>query len=62
MVCEKIASNFQCYTILRPVTALCALGCSIFSPSISQRYCCGVSIFTSTSDLGHWYAPCSSLL
>jgi len=59
---RKITSNFQCYIMLRPVTALCALDCSIFSPFISQRYCCGVSIFASTSDLGHWYAPCSSLL
>ena len=57
MVCEKIASNFQCYTILRPVTALCALGCSIFSPSISQRYCCGVNRRTSFSFCGRWYAP-----
>ena len=27
---------------VRPVTGRCALGCSTFKPSISQRYCCGV--------------------
>ena len=31
-------------------------------PSISQRYGVGVSIFTSSADLGHFDAPCSSLL
>ena len=29
---------------------------------MSQRYCCGVSTFTSDSERGHWYAPCSSRL
>ena len=40
--------------MLRLVTALWALGCSIFSPSISQRYCYGVSFLTSVSERGHW--------
>ena len=31
-------------------------------PSMSQRYCCGVSVFISDSERGHWYAPCSSRL
>ena len=43
----------SCQTILSPDTGLCALGCSILSPSISQRYCCGVSRRTSSPFLGH---------
>lgn len=48
--------------MLNPVTFLCALGCSTCSPSISQRYCWGVSNFDSCSERGHWYFPYSNLL
>ena len=37
--------------MLKPDTALFAFGCSVFSPSISQRYCCGVSIVQSQFQL-----------
>ena len=36
-----------------PVTSLFAFGCSIDSPSISHRYCCGVIVLTSSLFLGH---------
>ena len=49
-------------TVVNPVTGRWAFGCSICSPSMNQRYCCGVSTFTSDSERGHWYAPCSSRL
>lgn len=48
--------------MLIPPTAWCAFGCSICSPSMSHRYCCGVRLRTSFSLLGHWYTPCSNLL
>jgi len=35
------------------VTSRCAFGWSTFSPSISQRYCCGVSSRASLSLRGH---------
>ena len=53
---------FLAQTVVNPVTGRWAFGCSICSPSMSQRYCCGVSVFTSDSERGHWYAPCSSRL
>lgn len=43
-------------------TALCALGCSMLSPSISQRYCCAVSCRASASLRGHWNDPDSRRL
>ena len=49
-------------TVVNPVTGRWAFGCSICSPSMSQRYCCGVSVFASDSERGHWYAPCSRRL
>lgn len=48
--------------MLNPTTGRCAFGCSIFSPSISHRYCCGVRLRTSFSLRGHWYAPRSKRL
>ena len=53
---------FFCYIMLNPHAGLCAFGCSIFSPSMSQRYCCGVMAFASCAVLGHWYTPCSRRL
>ena len=53
---------FPVQTAVNPVTGRWAFGCSICSPSMSQRYCCGVKVFTSDSERGHWYAPCSSRL
>ena len=46
-------SLFSAQTALNPVTGRWAFGCSICSPSMSQRYCCGVSVFTSDSERGH---------
>ena len=54
--------NSMFYTILSPVTALCAFGWSTFSPSMSQRYCCGVSSRASVSLRGHWNTPFSNRL
>ena len=53
---------FPVQTAVNPVTGRWAFGCSICSPSMSHRYCCGVSVFTSDSERGHWYAPCSRRL
>ena len=47
-------------TLLRP--SRIAFGCSIFSPSRSQRLCCVVSSNASVSLRGHWNFPLSSLL
>ena len=44
---------FLAQTVLNPVTGRWAFGCSICSPSMSQRYCCGVKVFTSDSERGH---------
>ena len=46
-------SLFSAQTALNPVTGRWAFGCSICSPSMSQRYCCGVKVFTSDSERGH---------
>ena len=48
--------------MLNPVISLCAFGCSILSPSISHRYCCGVIALASLSFRGHWKTPDSSRL
>ena len=37
----SVFNAFPYYITLRPDTALFAFGCSVFSPSISQRYCWG---------------------
>lgn len=50
---------FLAQTVLNPVTGRWAFGCSICSPSMSQRYCCGVKAFTSDSERVHWYNPLS---
>ena len=47
-------------TLLRP--SRIAFGCSIFSPSRSQRLCCVVSSNASVSLRSHWNFPLSSLL
>ena len=44
---------FSAQTVVNPVTGRWAFGCSICSPSMSQRYCCGVKVFTSDSERGH---------
>ena len=46
--------------LLRP--SRIAFGCSILSPSRSQRLCCVVSSNASVSLRGHWNFPLSSLL
>lgn len=46
-------SLFSAQTALNPVTGRWAFGCLICSPSMSQRYCCGVKVFTSDSERGH---------
>ena len=48
--------------LFNPLTALCAFGCSTFSPSISQRYCSGVSRLASASLRGYWKLPDSRRL
>ena len=50
---QWVSGNFPVQTAVNPVTGRWAFGCSICSPSMSQRYCCGVSVFTSDSERGH---------
>lgn len=42
------------YTISRPFMGLWALDWPTLSPSMSQRYCCGVRLLTSLLYRGHW--------
>ena len=53
---------FRIHTISSPLTGLCALGWSILNPSMSQRYCRGVSARASLSLRGHWKLPLSNRL
>ena len=53
---------FLLYTILNPLTVLFAPGCSISSPSMSQRYCCAVNARASSPVLGHLKLPASNRL
>ena len=59
-------ANFQNilldYMVVNPVTGRWALGWSMLSPSISHRYCCGVSSRASSPVLGHWKVPASNRL
>ena len=59
-------ANFQnilcAYMVVNPVTGRWALGWSMLSPSISHRYCCGVSSRASSPVLGHWKVPASNRL
>ena len=52
----------EIYTISSPLTGLCALGWSMLNPSMSQRYCWGVSARASLSLRGHWKLPLSNRL
>lgn len=56
------AAFFWLYTISSPLTGLCALGWSMLNPSMSHRYCCGVSARASLSLRGHWKLPDSKRL
>ena len=55
--------NLQCFQpfptpiICRPLPGRRTFDRSIFNPSISQRYRCGVNRRTSFSFCGRWYAP-----
>ena len=53
---------FRIHTISSPLTGLCALGWSMLNPSMSHRYCWGVSARASLSLRGHWKLPLSNRL
>ena len=58
--CTESARNPQIFS--SPWTGLCAFGCSTFRPSMSRRYCWGVSSLASASLRGHWKLPPSRSL
>ena len=66
---HKTAENPSVYAVFRlfyktvfGVIFCTARGCSTDSPSMSQRYCCGVSSRTSSGVLGHCSLPFSKRL